>query len=773
MTGRAQKIPAVRADAVPTSAREEGASGTPGGAAGTRRTKIGGLAYSVRIAVVGNPNSGKTTIFNMLTGSRQHVGNYSGVTVEKKEGVLLHEGREVIFLDLPGAYSLSAYSPEERIAGAVLRAGTEQAVLYVADAGLLERSLVLAVHIREMGMPMVLACNMMDELRAHGKDIDFAALSGALNVTALPTVGVRGQGMEELLDAVERAGREDPPPPLHVSYGPVLDPLLDELVVLLEQRFPTALHRYGAVPPRWMALMLLEKDDSAWNALRLDGAEAEEAATAICREAETAVRARGMEVEELVAGQRFRYCRETACRCLTGGGADDARMRFSDRIDSVLAHSFWGAGIMLGVLYAMFFLVISLGAYPQEWLEAAFRWLGENFRGTFPEGFATSLVTDGVIAGLGGVFSFVPLIIILFGLIAILEDSGYMARMAYLADKPFHFFGLHGTSVMSYIIAGGIAGGCAIPGVMATRAMRSPMEKMATMLTLPYMVCGAKLPVVVLLAGTFFPRNAANILFAVVLTSWLLAFFISLLLRKTILRGEAAPLVMEMPPYRWPNLRTILLRAWERSWMYLKRAALVLAPLSVLLWAAMTFPSLPAEMVLEFESRRSVLEGQGKAPGISEERRMALQEEVDAIIGEQEAEALRRSLAGRLGTWLEQYTQPVGFDWRTNVALLGGIAAKEVIVSTLGTAYSLGPELEENAPLSEKLRQDPSWNEGVALSLLVFVLLYAPCFVTLVVMRQESGSWKWVAFSIVFNTALAYGAAFFVYRLYGWWTGGV
>lgn len=241
MTGRAQKIPAVRADAVPTSAREEGASGTPGGAAGTRRTKIGGLAYSVRIAVVGNPNSGKTTIFNMLTGSRQHVGNYSGVTVEKKEGVLLHEGREVIFLDLPGAYSLSAYSPEERIAGAVLRAGTEQAVLYVADAGLLERSLVLAVQIREMGMPMVLACNMMDELRAHGKDIDFAALSGALNVTALPTVGVRGQGMEELLDAVERAGREDPPPPLHVSYGPVLDPLLDELVVLLEQRFPTAL----------------------------------------------------------------------------------------------------------------------------------------------------------------------------------------------------------------------------------------------------------------------------------------------------------------------------------------------------------------------------------------------------------------------------------------------------------------------------------------------------------------------------------------------------
>lgn len=735
-----------------------------------RRANIGGMAYSLRIAVAGNPNSGKTTLFNMLTGAHQHVGNYNGVTVEKKEGILRHEGREIIFLDLPGTYSLSAYSPEERIASETLLAGTEQAVLYVADAGLLERSLLLAVQIREMGQPMVLACNMMDELRAQGHDIDFTQLSALMGATAVPTVGVSGQGVQELFVQVEHVALAGSPTPLHVSYGPLLDPVLDTLADLVGQQHPEALRHYGAAPARWMALMLLEENPRAWAAVHAAGSDAESAARKVCDKARAAAQEQDNRVEDTIALYRFTFCRNVVQHCLRHGEQQRARMRLSDSLDKVLAHSVWGAVVMFAVLYVIFNLVIFVGAYPQEWLENGFSWCSSTLRTLLPEGFATSLVTDGIIDGLGGVLSFVPLIVILFVLIAILEDSGYMARMAYIADRLFHFFGLHGTSVMPYIIAGGIAGGCAIPGVMATRAMPSPMEKLATMLTLPYMTCGAKLPVVLLLAGTFFPDNVANVLFCVVLASWLVAFLMARLLRFTVLRGVPTPLVMEMPPYRWPSARTILLHGWERTWMYLRKAVVVLLPVSILLWAAMTFPSLPVETALEFENHKGVLAQKMQISGISQEQKDELQEQIDALDKEQEAAALRHSLAGRLGAWVENYTAPIGFNWRTNVALIGGIAAKEAIVSTLGTAYSLGSDVgEDDAPLSTLLKRDPSWNAGVALSLLVFVLLYSPCFVTLVVIRQESGSWKWVAFSIVFNTILAYTAALAVYKTYPWW----
>ncbi|MBQ9537607.1 MAG: ferrous iron transport protein B [Desulfovibrionaceae bacterium] len=743
---------------------------TPPNIDAKRRTNIGGLAYSLRIAVAGNPNSGKTTLFNMLTGAHQHVGNYSGVTVEKKEGILRYNGQELIFLDLPGLYSLSAYSPEERIASEALLDGTQQAVLYVADAGLLERSLLLAIQIREMGKPMVLACNMIDELRAQGQDIDFALLSEKLGVTALPTVGVSGKGVQELFSSVEQIALSPNASALQVSYGPILDPILTSLTQLVSEDSPETLQRYGDAPGRWLALMLLEGNPRAWEAVRNSGVEVTQACETLYEEAQKAAEVHDQQVEDIIAIQRYNFCHALVAKCLQHGSKKPNRMSLSDKLDKVLAHSFWGGLVMVAVLYLIFNLVIFVGSYPQEWLENGFAWLSSTLRQTLPEGFATSLVTDGIIDGLGGVFSFVPLIIILFILIAILEDSGYMARMAYIADRLFHWFGLHGTSVMPFIIAGGIAGGCAIPGVMATRTMPSPMEKLATMLTLPYMTCGAKLPVVLLLAGTFFPENTANILFMTVLASWLIAFCMAFLLRITVLRGASTPLVMEMPPYRWPSLRTILLHGWERTWMYLTKAVVVLLPVSILLWAIMTFPSLPADKILEYEHQKGVLSQTLENSDLTKEQKEEIAAQLEDLDRKQEAEALRFSLAGRLGIFVEEFTTPIGFNWRTDVALLGGIAAKEAIVSTLGTAYSLGSEVgDDDAPLSQLLKQDPSWNKGVALSLLVFVLLYSPCFVTLVVIKQESGSWKWVAFSIIFNTALAYGAALLVYNTQSLW----
>ncbi|MBQ7618011.1 MAG: ferrous iron transport protein B, partial [Desulfovibrio sp.] len=617
----------------------------------------------------------------------------------------------------------------------------------------------------------VMACNMMDELRALGQDLDFDKLSRELGVEALPTVGVKGLGVDELFLALEKKSQAANSP-LIVNYGSLLEPALEELSTLVSETYPEVLKNYGRSSARWLALMLLERDPLAFAAVREQGPEVEAAILVVVNLAEEAALANNKSIEDIIAVQRLFFCRSVVRSCRVNCGVHGSRMKNSDKLDRVLAHSVFGAIIMLLVLYAMFSLVIFVGAYPQEWLENGFGWLSDTVKSTLPEGFLNSLVTDGIIAGLGGVLSFVPLIVILFVLIAILEDSGYMARMAYIADRLFHFFGLHGSSVMPYIIAGGIAGGCAIPGVMATRTMRSPMEKMATMLTLPYMVCGAKLPVVLLLAGTFFPENTANVLFLVVLTSWLLAFLMSFFLRKTILRGESTPLFMEMPPYRWPSLRTILLHGWERTSMYLKKAVVVLAPVSVLLWAAMTFPSLPADLALDFENRKGLLERQLELSGLTQEQKDELLEQISSLEKEREAEALKMSLAGQLGLALEKVTAPLGFNWRTDVALLGGIAAKEAIVSTLGTAYSLGSEVDDDdAPLSALLKQDPTWDAGVAASLLVFVLLYSPCFVTLVVIRQESGSWKWVFFSIVFNTALAYGAALLVYKTYPVWSG--
>ena len=383
-----------------------------------------------------------------------------------------------------------------------------------------------------------------------------------------------------------------------------------------------------------------------------------------------------------------------------------------------------------------------------------------------PDGFLKSLIVSGVIDGLGGVMSFVPLIIIMFTLVAILEDFGYMARMAYMLDRVFRAFGLHGASVMPFIIAGGIAGGCAIPGVMATRTLRSPKEKLATLLTLPYMACGAKLPVFLLLVGVFFPENPARTMFLLTLAGWAAALLMARLMRSTIIRGESTPFVMELPPYRVPTLRSVVTHCWERTWMYLKKAGTVLVAVSILIWASMTFPTLDPEQAAPLETQIAALQEKVDALPEGDEARTPLEEELAAVQATLAEESLQHSWAGRLGMAIEPLTKPVGFDWRTDVALIGGIAAKEAIVSTLGTAYSLGEQdPEEATSLAERLAQDPNWNKATALSLMLFVLLYSPCFVALVVIRQEAGSWGWVAFSMIFNTVFAYGVAAAAYRI--------
>ncbi len=710
----------------------------------------------VTIALAGNPNSGKTTMFNLLTGARQHVGNYPGVTVEKKEGYLTGRKGELHVVDLPGTYSLTAYTAEELAARDYLVNERPDAVLDILDANTLERSLYLAVQFLEMGVPLVLILNMMDEVRRQGMRIDSARLSELLNLPVVETVGRTGEGRKELVEAAERAARERRGQwtPLTISYSHEIDEALAEMAARIEE----ASFLTRKLPARWVALKYLEGDEQVRAMGRAEGSLHRELAERAERLRQHCMTTLRMEPEAIIADYRYGFIASLIKKGIVKRDVSRDRLAISDKMDKVLTHTVAGPVIMLLVLYGMFQATFTLGEVPLAWTEALFGWLADTGRALIPDGFVQSLVVSGVIDGVGGVMGFVPLIAIMFLMLSFLEDLGYMARMAYMLDRVFKAFGLHGSSVMPFIISGGIPGGCAVPGIMAARTLRSPRERLATILTAPFMVCGAKIPVFILLVGAFFPGQGGMILFWITLGSWASALLVAKVLRSTVLRGEPTPFIMELPPYRLPTLRGVLLHTWERAWQYIKKAGTTILAISILFWAAMTFPTPPAEQIAWFDAEQTRLENQ-------ETDQAKLAADLAALDGERAEAALRQSAAGRLGVLLEPVSRLAGFDWRVNIALVGGVAAKEVIVTTLATAYSLGDaDVEDPAPLSARLQADPDFNRNVAVALMIFVLLYAPCFVTVVTMTKEAG-WKWAAFAMLFNTGLAFGLAVGAYQI--------
>ena len=740
----------------------------------------------IRIALAGNPNCGKTTAFNAFTGSRQHVGNYPGVTVEKKEGWAQSGEQKVLIVDLPGTYSLTAYSMEEIVTREVLApadsAARPRAVIDVIDSATLERSLLLAVQIRELGLPVVLACNMMDEARKMGMIIDLERLGRRFGSRAVATVARSGEGLPEALSvALEES--QKPCEPLVISYGPDLDPVLMDMTALISER-GILTDRY---PARWTAVKLLE-GDSAVRA-QVEDADAEAART--LAEARAALKAHlsathATTPDEVISDYRYGFINGVLKDGVVRKDNTRSRLAVSDAIDKVLTNVVLGPVCMLAVLYFMFWATFELGAYPQGWVEDFFGLLGEMLATVIPAGLFQSLVVDGIIGGVGGVMSFVPLIMIMFVFVSFLEDSGYMARMAYMLDRVMRVFGLHGSSVMPFIIAGGIAGGCAIPGVIATRTMRSEKEKMATMLTLPLMNCGAKIPVFLMLTAAFFAEDQAAIMFGVTLSGWIVALIVARFLRSTILRGESTPFVMELPPYRLPTLRSVVMHTWERGWMYIKKAGTVILAISVVLWAALTFPELSPEKAAPFEAKiaafdaqlqpldaqiaalKAQLEADGANAATLQPALDKAQAQADELNAQKErvehelaSAETRNTFGGRFGLFVEPFFAPLGFDWRTDVALLAGVAAKEAVLSTMGTAYSIGEvDPEEAESLGERLARDPGWSKTVALALMLFVLIYSPCFVTLVVLKNEAGGWRWLFFSMIFNTGVAYAVAY-------------
>jgi ferrous iron transport protein B len=719
------------------------------------------------IALAGNPNAGKTTLFNNLTGARQHVGNYPGVTVEKKEGTYHLNGHRFNIVDLPGTYSLSAYSLEEIVARDFLIQEKPGAVINIVDASSLERNLYLTLQFMEMGMPICIALNMMDMAESRGITIDAPKLSTLLGVPVVPTIARSGKGRDELIRAaMTLLENKEPQRQLRISYGVDIDTVLGRMERVIDQEtFLTNLY-----PARWIALKYLENDDqiicqgACLNACVSDQLKAiTEQLTLHLRQTLNSY------PEAMIADHRYGYIKSVLRQDVIAHSGDRNRLFISDKIDKVVVNRFAGPIIMLAVLLGLYHLTFTYSELPVSWMEALFGWLGAMVDTTMPDGMLKSMIISGVIDGVGGVLGFVPLIMFMFFGIAVLEDSGYLARVAFMLDRVFRMFGLHGSSVMAFIVSGGIAGGCAVPGVLATRTLKSRRERLATLLTVPFMNCGAKLPVFALLVATFFAEKEALMMFGITLVAWMGALLVAKLLRVTVIRGKATPFVMELPPYRVPTFKGLAIHTWERTWQYIKKAGTVILGISIVLWAAMTYPGLPDDQRQAFEVQRQALLNELSSPSGDQNSSAAapsLQVRLSAIDTQEAETALRNSLAGRMGTTLEVVSGAAGFDWRTNIALVGGFAAKEVIVATLGTAYSLGEVSPgDGASLSRTLARSSHWRPLVALSLMVFVMFYAPCFVSVVCIAREAGSWKWGAFSILFNTVLAFGLAAGVFQV--------
>lgn len=769
------------------------------------------MPNKITVALAGNPNSGKTSLFNQLTGARAHVGNWPGVTVEKKEGVIKRGDLEIHVVDLPGTYSLTAYSLEELVARNYILDERPDVVVDVVDAANLERNLYLALQFMEIGVPVVIALNMMDIAESRGLKIDLEQLSQLLGVPVVPTVARQGKGIEPLLDTVVRvAGQGGEWRPKNIRYGPDLDIRINEIAGLLTERG----FRTDKFPPRWLAVKALEGDSQVMEMINEDESVGPKVTAAVEKVTRHVQATLDDEPEGVIADHRYGFITSVTKQSVTT--ELDLRRTLSDKIDKVLLNRLLGPVMLLSVLYAIYEFTFWASESPVAWFDTFFGLLGRAFTSILPEGPLQSLIVSGVIDGVGGVLGFVPLIAFMFFAIAILEDSGYMARIAFIMDRVLRTFGLHGNSVLALMVAGGIAGGCAVPGVMAARTLRDPKERLATILVTPLMNCGAKLPVYALLIAAFFADRQARMMFLLTLISWGLALIAARIIRSTVLRGKHTPFVMELPPYRLPTFKGLLIHTWERVWQYIKKAGTVILGISILLWAMMSFPGLPEEKTRGFEDQRTeaakifiagpgaeVLAGkealtlfaqyyasfkkdgrraeadpspefsalaqavsalnQGKSPGeIPTKYREAAQAWLDradrltAIDGAEAGAALRHSLGGRVGLALEVITRPLGFDWRTNIALVGGFAAKEVVVATMGTAYSLSEvDPDSSGSLSEKLAREPGWDPLTAFTLILFVMIYAPCFVTVVVIIRET-SWKWGLFAMAYTTTAAY-----------------
>ena len=678
----------------------------------------------INVALVGNPNSGKTSLFNVISGGREHVGNYSGVTVAAKTGHVTYKGYRFNITDLPGTYSLSAYSPEERFVRQHIFDRRPDVILNVVVASNLERNLYLTTELIDLGQPTIAALNMYDELKKSGAQLNYAKLGGMIGVPMVPTVARTGDGINTLLDTIIDVfeGRNRVERQVNINYGTTIEP---ELAILSRQmqHSDDLPHQF---PPRYWALKFLEGDTEAERTLRGCTAFAEWKATAE-RGTEALNRLLGENVEAAVIDRKYGYIAGALRKTYTPGAND--MNRTTDRIDRIVAHKWLGFPIFILLMWLTFTTTFQLGQFPQDWIEAAFGWLGDLVRTWMPQGPLRDLLADGVIGGVGSVTVFLPNILLLYLFISLMEDSGYMARAAFIMDRLMHRIGLHGKSFIPMLMGFG----CNVPAIMATRTIESHSSRLITILINPFMSCSARLPVYILLVGTFFSHSAGTVLISLYALGILMAALTAIVLRRGVFKADETPFVMELPPYRLPTLRATLKHMWDKGEQYMKKIGGVILLISIIIWFLSYYPR--------------------TAPDASAS--------VDSV--EQAEAQYEHSYLGRIGKFFQPVMAPMHLNWKATVALLSGAAAKEVIVSTMGVLYSNADE----ATLSDTLAASGDFTPRSALSFLVFILLYCPCIASLATIAHETGNRKWVAFSVLYNTGVAWVMAYGVYLLSG------
>ena len=777
----------------------------------------------IRIALAGNPNCGKTTMFNNITGAKQHVGNYAGVTVEKKEGHTKFDGHELLFIDLPGTYSLTARSLDELVARNVIVNDNPDVIVNVLDASNLERNLYLAAQLLELEKPMVIALNMADVAEEMGIKYDLKKMAEMTGATIVSTVGRTNIGTKDLLEATISVAASQKAPGVTINYGDLLEGKISELVELLKQA--------GTVtyPLRWIAVKLLEKDaDVIGKVMRFDNTEAViQKAEAIREEIKDQV-----DLDVVFQEYRHRFAVEVYNKCLTQ--APTQLETRSDRYDKILTHRILGLPIFMVVMWLLFNFVNTVGAIPQGWIEDGFTALQAWVVTVIPEGQLQSLISDGIIAGVGAVLSFVPLILLLFLGISFLEDTGYMARAAFVIDRVMRACGLHGKSFIPLLLGFG----CSVPSVMGARILDNYKDRMVTILITPFMSCSARLPVYTLFAAAFFPPEwAGTVVFGVYALGIVFGIVFAKIFRKYLFAGEAEPFVMELPPYHLPTLKATLTHMFERGIMYLKKAGTFILAASILVWFITTYPMdveyskdydalhdqvaqtyemKDAETLAHFgittdeqkdqvneivDNMKSTVQdataqaeaAQEAAPEIEVEddseapelfndikdenkdlfpaawamykNSANLDAENDKLDKEQASEKIEQSYAASFGKAINPVLEPLGFDWKMGVSLVAGLAAKEVVVSTLGTIYAVGGDTDHPQALTDYLQNDPHFTPLIALTLMLFILIYPPCIAALAVIKRETGSWKWMLFMFFYENAFAWIACFIFYNI--------
>ncbi len=730
----------------------------------------------IDIALVGNPNSGKTTIFNYASGSKERVGNYSGVTVDSKQAKFKLNGYTFNIIDLPGTYSMTAYSPEELYVRKYILGFHPDIVINVIDASNLERNLYLTTQLIDMDIKVVVALNMFDELETKGDKFDHNSLGKMIGIPFIPTIGSKGTGLTELFEkAIEVYEDKEPSVRhIHINYGKGVENAITGLQQIIRENKGMT----DKVSSRFYAIKLIEKDKAAnfslsrtknYHRIKKKTDEEISKLEAFFKE----------DSETLVTDAKYGFISGALRETYQENKFKRKLKTDTEIIDTFLTHRIFGFPIFIFFLWVMFQATFKLGEYPMAWIETIVGYIGQGFSILIPDGILKDLVVNGIVDGVGGVIVFLPNILILFFFISLMEDTGYMARAAFIMDKLMHKIGLHGKSFIPMIMGFG----CNVPAIMATRTLENRQDRLLTMLINPFMSCSARLPVYILIIAAFFPGKEVSILFLVYGIGIFFSVFFAIIFKKTIFKSEEAPFVMELPPYRIPTARAIMRHMWHKASQYVKKMGGVILIASMIIWALGYFPR-TSEKTEMFDKQITQLEESYQNAisdiNINDDEKSQIEADFSSKTGDliykRESNRQGNSYIGRIGKFIEPVMQPLGFDWKMSVSLLAGVAAKEVVVSTLGVLYQAdGNPNKVSESLVKKLRNashtvgehtgEPIFNSVNAFSYLMFTLLYFPCVAVIAVVKKESGNWKWAAFMVIYTTTTAWAVAFLVNQI--------